>query len=568
MNYDKILESLKSNIKRHNTLIQIFKNIIVPLQSNNDYIDIIKNIGDVIALNKKFEIIVDDNELTDSDFIVGIHSFTKIYINKKIIDSLFLKLYNSVNNYIKDDFDYTTTLTINKIINNINKEYNFYNAINNLIPQLDLYFTEFIIKHLSKKELYTTVSNIFKKTPEIVNIYVITINAGLTHSKKSNIGLSAYINELHEINKDYSLNIVYKDNKKLNSISNNIQNFDLISKFLYNKSNEQLSLSEIIYTITKIKSKKLDNLSNINNELSIIMKNYSNVTKRKTSMIVLHIDNNVDYVVELLQCKLNIVKTQGIDGNISKIFNTITINESNNKKIKLPVQLINHTEDTDASIIIQTSDYIKFKLLYKDDLFTIPNKTINKLLRNVPSQRIVKYNQYVEDSVFKLKTVDYKTKHSIDKYLNFNTNAEISTNLYMKLSKNIYNSIMIKFKKKDLSGDELLDIINNSEIIINVFDSILNKFFIDIINTIKNLDKRLSNDIYLSYISFCDKISFNFRQNISHKYIQYNTDPALSNRQKLELIITESIDKDINSNLNLYDFIIEKYHILNSYKLY
>ena len=593
MNYTYMENLILDNIEKNNTLLNIFQSIIEPLQTNynddiNKLIDILSN-NNIEKLNTKIKnklnLLSKETKYKNiNDLFQFIDIFIDIYIYQYQNNEIFIDMFNKINiDYSDYNFNFTSGNLLKKRLSSITKEYEFYQNSNNIINELNKYFEVNIQDYINNPDLYTYISDILKKNVEIIDLYIYLFNIGIKYSKDKDKNLYNYIIELNEINKDNVLDISYKKNNTKKDkiiLNNNLQKFNLVSKFLYNykkvNSNniitEKYTLYDIINNITKIKSKKLEvknqTLSNIVKELNIIIKNYSNIIKKNISILIININNNVNYTVDLLlDNRIKIDKIQGINDSIINLFNVIQMTDSNNK-LTNDIYLINHKDNTDNSIILQTSDLNEFKIMYHNNEFLIDKNIINKIIRNEPSKRIIKYNQYLEDNILQYKTTEYQEQYALDKYLDFNTIDENAEKLYKQLSKNIYNNIIKKVQKTKLTDSNLFDIINNSETIIDIFNNSLNDFYNSIIKTIKNLNKNLSNDIYLSYIAICDSLSFKFKKSITDKYIYYQNNSSITNKQKIENIISDSINSVINDKSDLYNYIIEKYNILNSYKQY
>jgi len=566
------------NIENNNKLYDIIQTVI-PLFNNNDFlINISEKLenNNISLLNNKLR-----KKLDNINFDEELDNIQKIF---KFIDEYFgiyIILYN-----INDEFDnlidiidinYDThglDLYIkNKLLNNINyikKEYEFYK--NNIILQhLESYFKKIIRKYINNKDIFNYVSDILEINREIINLYIILFTVGLEYNK-DNTDLYKYIIDINEINKDKVLDIVYKkyNNKNNIVIKNNVQDFEIISKYLY-KKDEILSLQDIIYKVTNINNINLliNNKKSIINELDFIIKNYSNYKKSNISILIYNVNNKVDYVINtLLSKQKNIInKNYGINVDIIKLFDIIKVQE-NTKFLHNNIDIINYNEDNDFSIVLQTTNYEDFKLLYNNEEFLIPNNIIRNIIRNEPSKRIIIYNKNLENNILKFKNVDYKTQYQFNKYLDFNTISEKSDEIYKNLRDTIYNNIISKIKNLpgDLTDEGLFNIINTKDDIYVLFDNNMNDFYNSIIENIENLDYDISDDIYLSYISICDLISFKFRKNINDKFIYYNTKSNITNNEKIELIIKESIYSVINQRTDLYNFIIEKYNIISNYK--
>jgi len=585
MNYIYIENLLLDNIEKHNTLLNIFQSIIEPLNNNenSDIENIVNSISNnnIEKLNKKIknqlDILSKDIEHKNiSDLFKFIDIYTDIYKCKIQIDNTFNDIYKLINiDYKEYNFNFTTDNLIKKIKSNIQKEYEFYNN-NKIIKDLNKYFEINILKFLKEKVIYTYISDIFKKSFEIIDLYINLFNNGIKYTKDNNTDLYLYLLQLNEQNKDIVLNILYKGTINIKrdnfNIKNSLQNFNLVSKFLYDKNKKVLTLNEIIYNLTKIKSKKLElknssvDIKNISKELNVIIKNYSNSIKKPVSILIIHINNNINYIIDLLlQNKIPIDRTQGINNDIIKIFNTIQVIDNKNKLNYNNIHLINYNKDFEFSFILQTNDFNNFKVLYKDNSHLINKNIVEKILRNEPSKRIITYNQFLEDNILSYKTTEYQEQHALDTYLDFNTLSDESEKIYKNLSKLIYDNIMKKIKKSKITDNELYNIINNTKKIADIFSISLNNFYNIIIKNIKNLSKEISNNIYLSYISLCDDLVYKFTKEISNKYNFYKSDLDIDNSKKLELIISDSINITIDKS-DLYNYIIDKYNILNSYK--
>lgn len=584
MNYIYIKNLLLDNIEKNIILLNIIKSLLDTLKTiySDDIEDtiILLTNNNIEILNNKIKKNIDllpitINHKNIDDLITFIDIYSIIYSYKIEIDIQLSDIINELNrDFSLYNFNFTTKNILDKNSNIINKEYDFYFIKNQqIVNDLNSYFSLNITPFLNEIKLYNYMSNILTKNYNIINLYIIVLNLGIEYTFNKNDNLYKNIIIVNEKNIDLFLDIKYQSyNIKRNLIfKNNLQDFGLIPKFLYDKKNKILSLTDIIYNITKIKPQQLDNLKfdEIYKKLNIIMKTYSNNNKKNTSIFIIHINNNTEYNIDLLLKNINIRKTQGITTDIIKLFNTIQPLDKNKKIIKNNINLINYKHnDTEQSIILRTTDLVDYQLLYHNNSYIIPINIIENILRNTPSKRIMKYNQYLENNILKYKTIEYEQQFALDTYLDFSTIDNNSEKIYTELSNFIYKSIIHKIKKNKLSDLELINIINNSENIIDNFNNILNAFYVNIIKTIKNIDKKISNNIYISYLSICDNLSIKFKKNLTDKYIYYNTNSTISNTEKLNTIIKESIDSIINKESDLYLYIIDKYNILNSYKKY
>lgn len=571
MDYNELKSLILKNIEYKKELIDIIYDILQPLENefNNDIEDniikFIKNnqIDNIIRkINKELNNLKDkynyDNLKNLTDFL---YIFTTIYKYLVQIDNNLSYIINIINiDYNEYNVNYTNYTKIQEILKKINNINIIYIEKNKqFIDNIHSYYINIIDRYINKEELYICISNIFIKYNEIINLYIILFNKGFSIDNKS---LIEKISIIYEEDKDKLLNINYTINNNKNIVLENyLQTFGLISKFLIDDNSNILNLYDLLYKLFTIKINKDDNLLDT---LDIIIKNYSNKYKCDTSLIILTIHNTIDYNIDALLINNINIEKQGITCNIIKNFNTII--NSNSKYKQNNIIKINHNENTKQSIILQTNDLIKFKLLFYNNSYKIPYYISNKLLRNSYSKRIELYNEFLENDIIKYKTTEYIEKFSIDKYLNFDSIDEKSENIYNKLSTKIITDILTIFKKNNLTDLELFDIINNKDKIINIFNNSLNNFYENIIKTIDNIDADIINNIYISYLGLCENLSFKLNKSITDKYIFYNKNNLIDNKKKLELIITESINNIINNRSDLYNYIIDKYNILKSFK--
>ena len=555
------------NNKKLETLIYIFKESILLLKNSNN--TTILNISDIInekdqyiislinKINKKVEILNINKLETINDLYVFIDIYTYIYINIIYINEEFIYLYKLLNIDFTDyNLDFTTLNKIIKIKNNIINEYEFYINNNTIIIDLINYFNEYTYKFKNDENMYNYISNVFLNNNNIIELYIVIFN------NNNNIN----IRKIHESNKDKILNIIYKKNKNESKkvINNLLQNFELISK------DNCMLLHDLIYKITKIKSQKLqkaNTISTITNELTNIIQNYSNISKKKISIIIYHIKNNINYNINGLKKNSKYInKYQGINIDLLNIFQTINFTDTNNKEKNNIMYTINYdVNDNNNSIILETSDMKNYKLLYYNNDYLISNNIVNNILRNQPSDRIYYYNKYIEDNIIKYINYTSIQEYYTKIYLDFNIDEQDIEILYKKLVNIIYINIMNKIKNSNISDKQLFNIITNNEKIINIFKQKVNNFYKTVINKLK-INNKDSSEIYLVYISYLNMIIYKFTKKLTDTYIYINENNTLSNEKKLEMIISESINSIINGRSNLFNIIVEKYHILTNYK--
>ena len=556
-------------IKDTNIIIDIFNNINIYIQNSNN-----KNIINIISYinekNKNIEQLINkikntidmlNININENDLYKNIDNFITIYINITNINNKITNIYEKINiDYTQYDIDFTTLNKIIKIKNNIDNEYNIYIKNNNIIDKLINYFNNNIYENYkNNEELYIYISNNFLKYNEIIELYIEIFNKG--------IDIIPNIINIHEENKDKILNIIYKNIKNNNilKINNYVQNFRLVSK------DDNITLYDLIYKITKIKSKKLQNINKISDiiqEIDIIMKNYSNINKKNISLIIYHINNNIEYNInKLIKKKKKLEKNNGINNKIIDIYKTIIINNNDNILKNNTIYTINYKENNNYTIIVETVDLQKYKLLYINNKYLIGNDIITKILRNQPSYRINSNNKYNEEKLFKYKNYTSIQNYYTKIYLDFEIDESNIANIYKKLVNIIYLTIINKIKKKKITNDELFNIIiNNNEKIINIFTIKLNNFYNIVIKQLK-LEKKELSEIYLVYLSYLNIIILKFSKKLTDTYIYINNNNNISNNEKkLEYIISESINSIINTRSNLYNIIVEKYHILHNYK--
>ncbi len=555
------------NNKKLETLIYIFKESILLLKNSNN--TTILNISDIInekdqyiislinKINKKVEILNINKLETINDLYVFIDIYTYIYINIIYINEEFIYLYKLLNIDFTDyNLDFTTLNKIIKIKNNIINEYEFYINNNTIIIDLINYFNEYTYKFKNDENMYNYISNVFLNNNNIIELYIVIFN------NNNNIN----IRKIHESNKDKILNIIYKKNKNESKkvINNLLQNFELISK------DNCMLLHDLIYKITKIKSQKLqkaNTISTITNELTNIIQNYSNISKKKISIIIYHIKNNINYNINGLKKNSKYInKYQGINIDLLNIFQTINFTDTNNKEKNNIMYTINYdVNDNNNSIILETSDMKNYKLLYYNNDYLISNNIVNNILRNQPSDRIYYYNKYIEDNIIKYINYTSIQEYYTKIYLDFNIDEQDIEILYKKLVNIIYINIMNNIKISNISDKQLFNIITNNEKIINIFKQKVNNFYKTVINKLK-INNKDSSEIYLVYISYLNMIIYKFTKKLTDTYIYINENNTLSNEKKLEMIISESINSIINGRSNLFNIIVEKYHILTNYK--
>lgn len=574
MGYNYIRNLVLDSIEKNKLLLEDIKKLINILDNldnssiNNDIVKLV-NSNNISQLNnniiKESELIEKNINYSNFDtFINFLSIFINLYRYKVDIDNQYKYIYGLIN--IDYNNIYSITFTdnnlINDVINSIKDDYELYNKYNiTIIQNIEKFYTNHIQKYLNEGELYKFVSNMLSMYPNIVNLYIILFNNGISNNYNKELYNS--IIEIYNNDKDNVLGIKYDIKiKETIEIQNYLQTFNIVPKYLFDSNNTILGIKDIIYKIINIKADFTDDILNI---LKVSIKNYSNISKIPTAISLLTIGNKVDYVVEhLLDNSITVNTDEGLNHSIIKKFNTIIIsNQKNNKKDK--IININYTEDTQQCIILQTVDLNKFKVLYYKNNHLIPCSIFNKLIRNTPSKRIEKYNENFENIVTEYQSTKYVKQYLINRYLDFNVIEQNSNKLYKELSTNIINSIMSKFSKPNLTDMELFNLINDNKVS-DIFNTHLNNFYDDIVANIDNVDKSLLNDIYISYLSLYANLLFKFNKILTDKYIYHNHNKDIDNVKKFNIIITETVGAIINERTDIYNYIIEKYNILKNYK--
>lgn len=570
--YNYIKELTLDNVEKNKILLDNINELINILDNiNNDNInkDIVKLVHNnnikqlngysVNELNNMLKTIKYSNFDT---FITFLNTFINLYRYTIDIYNQFRYICNLITiNYSNYSITFSDTNLINNTLNIIESGYvSFNNYSKKNMDDIHKFFISHIDKYITEIELYKFMSNILSLYPNTIELYVILFNKGI---EKNNSKIYQQIIEIYNNDKDAVLNIKYNIKiKETINIHNYLQTFSMVPKFMFDNKNNILELSDIIYKTLNIKTNITDNVLDV---LNISIKNYSNINKIPTSISIVNIDNNVDYIVEnLLNNNIKVDTTQGLNNNIIKQFKTINI--SDNKKVKKDKIInINYNENTQQTIVLQTVDFNKFKVYFYKDNYLIPCIIFNKIIRNIPSKRIEKYNENFENEVIEYQSTEYVKQYIINKYLDFNVIEQSSNKLYKELSNNIINSILSKFSKPNLTNIELFNIINNNKVG-DILDTHLNNFYNDIISDIGNIDNKLLNDIYISYLSLYDNLLFKFNKIISDKYNYYSNNKNIDNTKKFEMIIRETVGAIINQKTDIYNYIIEKYNILKNYK--
>jgi hypothetical protein len=600
-NINKIITTLNKNIENINNITDN-KLYIYNLFEIYKFINLFNNIISIFIYYIDFDIF-EDLKLNISNTLK-----TNLNINKNSIlleYSKFNDLYNSFNN---DFIEFT--------LNYFEKNYKDIDMISLLENLTDLYNNSFIFINLDK-DIYLNYTEIhyllnvsdidiittkYKINNLLIDLYINFINKIYEKNINNeinnilNITIENNKNNLFKIYNKTNINII-KDNKIYDKIKyTNLQTFNFKPITLYNSNTllnvEVYTIYELINKLFKIKSKKINEFINskklntklLFDELSNIIKIYSNNTKEKFSIIIIKKNGNlINYDLNnLFNTTLNINNINGINNVFLQkniMINVIdNINSSDEN-----INLINYNKDTTQSIILlDTIDFINYRILTNQNIIkhinssiekdiTINDITINKtdidnLLFNEKSYRINNLNKILQNKI--LQNINDNSIDDFYNSINNNFNIFDDETIYIKLSITLYNNIMIYIKKyiqkntiKNNINSYISILLFDSNNIIDIFSQTLFDFYFSL------SQKTNSTESYLTYLSNVDSIVNKFKKDIFDNYNStiYNNSITINSENindTISDIIKISINNIINTKTHIYDNMIEKEQLL------
>ena len=608
----------------------LLDNIINLIKENNDINLIISNINNLISndnnelnLYNLFDIYKNINFL---DNIISIYIY---YINFDIFGDIKLDISNTLKTNININKN-NILLEYNKYIDKFiifNDEFinftsnfvtsNFNNLNNKLVfdKLTDFYNKSFFMINLDKdnylndkdnKYKYIDILDIsysyenYKVTNLVINLYIKVLNL---------MNENEYINNINESNKNnlfnfYNNNINnYKkqiDNKNYDKIKYNyLQNFNFKPYALYNSNNllklDLFNIYDLVNTLFNIKSKKINdiikskkiNKDNLFNELNNIIKFYSNKKKENYAFIIIKKNGNlINYDINnLTNNGLIINNLSGINNIFLEKNNMINIINYFNDNDDF-IYLINYNKElTQKLVLLDTTNFINYRILTNKNIVKIIDNNIEKdininyiyinnsdiynLLNKIKSIRITNFNKIMEK-----KIINNINDTSIDDFYNsINTNFNIydDDTIYIKLSNNLYNNIMLYITKSIKNNNNkninkllfISTILFDNNKIIDIFSNTLYDFYFSLSN-----EKLLSDESYITYLSNVDYIINKFKKDIFDNYNSIKIDVHID--ENIENIISNiikiSINNIINTKTHIYDNMIEKVQLLVAFK--
>ena len=565
---------LNTNPKKRIKISKIKKHYWIKFHSNglNSEGKSLFNIGLFID---KYVIPIDEEVVNDIEKLFKIPKMkTRIEVlsnNSNDYTSLYYLMVNKkINNGKKSIADFKSDLFLNYLKDKKNYMSNYKNDINNVLEarKMGVLFEQEKIYVNNDKKLTNTESNV-KSQDNIYNIYF------KNNTNNKMITLSNFNSSLNlKINPNKKIIIKAK---KINSLTNNIINVNLIKK-LKNKINiniENNKESNTDRAINKASSKTTRNNNNLvlkkictnNSKNKIIKKNHSDINNIKDSNITNSLINNaISSINKKIQAQNISYSHKNINRIIkkNKIDSKNNINEKNKKRNNNDLKIVKPIKYSHDEI--EEEKYIKTIEQSKEKKRIKQNKNENKNNNILNIKNLIKIN--------KLNQKNEKKQ-----------NNENDINKDVKIINDILNKNNIKYKESiSPSIDAKKTIYTNTENNKPINYKTMDSFSLQTINQekyeISSNNYSIKNIVELTYTRTISEKEEEKKSNIIRKdLLSYKKKKELKNKQKTSKLLKNfnlhiskfnnkknSKNKNINTNNNNINISYKNKKTCNTYK--
>lgn len=553
--------------------------------------------------NKQYSnIILENNNILNSlESILSIDKLKKDNYNDKI------------NNFNTTENIENTTTNIIDIILSISKQLNYISTFANDIKLIDIYNEKYNYSIAKKTEVDKEKNIYIQKSEQFINWANANLNLIFDEFIKlfDNLDIDyidylSYLSNQFETNHDiidfyvYVFNFIL-DNKEINidkikiiidKNKNNVLKIkNVLDSIVYSLP---FDYTNILQTFNLIKyipdNNKIYNISKkLFNYESKLFQHLKNNKTKMTDKIIKDIINELSIIASANQCGIIIMYKTGnnIYYNIQKLLinndlptNDYKVNEQYINLYKILVDdnqehsikdetvliPININKDTQKVIMLETTNMDSYRLYsnkpYIDDndsinKYYISMNIINNIIRNKPSERINKINNIMSNVI--LDNINPDLKNAYNDIVNLDFDTMYDSKMYIKLSDLLFTNIIKLFNNKSdtITKKEFINFFTNDEFTKIINQTIADFYFQYIENHIKN---KYTEELATTYFSELDNLS----RKITKDFIDYI--PNLDNNNiNYKEIISSILNILINENMNIYDTIIEKNYILQSF---
>lgn len=553
--------------------------------------------------NKQYSnIILENNNILNSlESILSIDKLKKDNYNEKI------------NNFNTTENIENTTTNIIDIILSISKQLNYISTFANDIKLIDIYNEKYNYSIAKKTEVDKEKNIYIQKSEQFINWVNANLNLIFDEFIKlfDNLDIDyidylSYLSNQFETNHDiidfyvYVFNFIL-DNKEINidkikiiidKNKNNVLKIkNVLDSIVYSLPFDYVNILQTFNLIKYIPdNNKIYNISKkLFNYESKLFQHLKNNKTKMTDKIIKDIINELSIIASANQCGIIIMYKTGnnIYYNIQKLLinndlptNDYKVNEQYINLYKILVDdnqehsikdetvliPININKDTQKVIMLETTNMDSYRLYsnkpYIDDndsinKYYISMNIINNIIRNKPSERINKINNIMSNVI--LDNINPDLKNAYNDIVNLDFDTMYDSKMYIKLSDLLFTNIIKLFNNKSdtITKKEFINFFTNDEFTKIINQTIADFYFQYIENHIKN---KYTEELATTYFSELDNLS----RKITKDFIDYI--PNLDNNNiNYKEIISSILNILINENMNIYDTIIEKNYILQSF---
>lgn len=553
--------------------------------------------------NKQYSnIILENNNILNSlESILSIDKLKKDNYNEKI------------NNFNTTENIENTTTNIIDIILSISKQLNYISTFANDIKLIDIYNEKYNYSIAKKTEVDKEKNIYIQKSEQFINWANANLNLIFDEFIKlfDNLDIDyidylSYLSNQFETNHDiidfyvYVFNFIL-DNKEINidkikiiidKNKNNVLKIkNVLDSIVYSLPFDYINILQTFNLIKYIPdNNKIYNISKkLFNYESKLFQHLKNNKTKMTDKIIKDIINELSIIASANQCGIIIMYKTGnnIYYNIQKLLinndlptNDYKVNEQYINLYKILVDdnqehsikdetvliPININKDTQKVIMLETTNMDSYRLYsnkpYIDDndsinKYYISMNIINNIIRNKPSERINKINNIMSNVI--LDNINPDLKNAYNDIVNLDFDTMYDSKMYIKLSDLLFTNIIKLFNNKSdtITKKEFINFFTNDEFTKIINQTIADFYFQYIENHIKN---KYTEELATTYFSELDNLS----RKITKDFIDYI--PNLDNNNiNYKEIISSILNILINENMNIYDTIIEKNYILQSF---
>lgn len=509
-------------VNSYHTVINYFESLYEAIdQFKDELIQILKNKDDIDSLDD-----INKDKLTEN-----INTMNKYLSNTLTVHNT-LVLYDMLINIITkldEDIKIINSIDIYEVRTMISDTFKK-NIHKNKIKILDLY--EKSISHILKLK-----QDIIKDSAELVGA-----NDVYKYSAEHNntIDILVYVLKFKEVNVDVkntiirniksvilksdNASITLTDTKAKRAKHMSFKNENLFLKMnRFRYVSHDTSLKKLLNNTLSLKSNTTItdtfNKTNLENIYKLVLQ-YNKTFKRDVMIIILcsNKDNITYNLKDLLDPKLKIPNTAGINDQYIKKFNTVTdkkeevtdyyISGLNITKIHVVnyIQLSKLTIDEyNTEVVLINYSNNRYELYKNIDGSDIKVKDVINLLTNKPDYNIECYNDIVEESI-----IQNSTKINIaDEYKRV---LSLDTNVYADVDiTNLKNEILTKVKAMKLKFN-----LENKQIVIENTLNIVLKSVSKYIRTKNNIE--LTGELYITCFSSINSLLSKFKKELVDNY--------------------------------------------------